>query len=77
VPSLLTPQAKALPALTETKEPEGGETWPEESVPQQASEPSALTPQAKSSPALTVSMPLDVATWQAPLEHEQLTSADG
>ena len=52
-PSVLIPQAWLDPALTDMKEPPGGEDSPTVSSPQHTIEPSALIPQVKYSPALT------------------------
>jgi hypothetical protein len=53
VPSVLTAQAKWLPALTETKVPAGGVIWPEDLLPQHATPPLFFNPQANMLPVLT------------------------
>ena len=49
----LTPHVRPAPALTEVKEPSGGEACPLRSLPQQVTDPSVLTPQLWLDPALT------------------------
>lgn len=44
VPSVLTPHANSIPALTDVNVPSGGLAPPSLTLPQQAMVPSALTP---------------------------------